>query len=127
MNRRALLPLAAMVLFGAATAQAVDFAKLKERFKERYPKLLKAKDAGKIGETFQGYVEAVKPGYVQDAALKKLLADENADRKTLYKAIAAKEGVAPEKVAERNAVRNFKKAKPGHYLRNKDGKWVKKQ
>ncbi len=127
MNRRSLFALATVALFAAATAQAVDFAKLKERFKERYPKLLKAKDAGKIGETFSGYVEAVKPEYLQDAALKKLLEEENADRKTLYRAIARKEGVAPEKVAERNAVRNFKKAKPGHWLKNKDGKWVKKQ
>ena len=127
MNGRSLFALATVALFAAATAQAVDFAKLKERFKERYPKLLKAKDAGNIGETFSGYVEAVKPEYLQDAALKKLLEEENADRKTLYRAIARKEGVAPEKVAERNAVRNFKKAKPGHWLKNKDGKWVKKQ
>ena len=127
MNGRSLFALATVALFAAATAQAVDFAKLKERFKERYPKLLKAKDAGKIGETFSGYVEAVKPEYLQDAALKKLLEEENADRKTLYRAIARKEGVAPEKVAERHAVRNFKKAKPGHWLKNKDGKWVKKQ
>ena len=127
MNRRSLFALATVALFAAATAQAVDFAKLKERFKERYPKLLKAKDAGKIGETFHGYVEAVKPEYLRDADLKKLLEEENADRKTLYKAIADKEGVPPEKVAERNAVRNFKRAKPGHYLKNKDGKWVKKQ
>jgi len=127
MNRRTFFTVGALMLLGAAAAQAVDFAKLKERFKQRYPKLLKAKDAGKIGETFQGYVEAVKPEYLQDADLKKLLDDENADRKTLYKAIADKEGVPPEKVAERNAVRNFKRAKPGHYLKNKDGKWVKKQ
>jgi len=127
MNRRTFFTVGALMLLGAAAAQAVDFAKLKERFKQRYPKLLKAKNAGKIGETFQGYVEAVKPEYLQDADLKKLLEDENADRKTLYKAIADKEGVPPEKVAERNAVRNFKRAKPGHYLKNKDGKWVKKQ
>ena len=127
MNRRTFFTVGALMLLGAAAAQAVDFAKLKERFKQRYPKLLKAKNAGKIGETFQGYVEAVKPEYLQDADLKKLLDDENADRKTLYKAIADKEGVPPEKVAERNAVRNFKRAKPGHYLKNKDGEWVKKQ
>jgi len=58
MNRRTFFTVGALMLLGAAAAQAVDFAKLKERFKQRYPKLLKAKDAGKIGETFHGYVEA---------------------------------------------------------------------
>jgi len=53
--------------------------------------------------------------------------DENADRKALYELIAKKEETTPEKVAERNAARNFEKAKPGEWLKGKDGKWEQKK
>jgi len=115
----------AVALASTATAGSLD--ELRGRFKQRYPKLLKAKDDGKVGETFKGFVEAVKPEFLDDKALKKLVDDENTDRKTLYGILAKKEGTTPEKVAERNAVREFKKAKPGHYLKNKDGKWEQKK
>ena len=128
MRSRSLLVSTLALLFAATTAaQAASMAELKKRFKERYPKLLKAKTEGKAGETFKGYVEAVKEEYLKDEALKKLLDDENADRKTLYGAIAKKENTTPEKVAERNAVRKFKRAKKGEYLKNKDGKWEQKK
>ena len=51
---------------------------------------------------------------------------ENRDRKELYAVLAKQEeGATPELVAERNAIRNFKKAKPGEFLK-KDGKWIQK-
>ncbi len=115
----------AFALLSAAQAASLD--QLKERFKERYPKLVKAKSEGKVGEVYNGYVEAVKAEHQDDAEVKKLIGDENADRRALYELIAKKEGVAPEKVAERNAARNFDKAKPGEWLKGKDGKWEQKK
>jgi len=117
----------ALLLGAPSVVEAATMAQLKERFKARYPKLLKAKAEGKVGETYKGYLEAVKPEYLKDKALKKLVDQENADRKTLYELIARKQKATPEKVAELNAARNFSRAKSGHYLKNKDGKWEQKK
>jgi uncharacterized protein YdbL (DUF1318 family) len=107
--------------------RAASVEELQKRFKERYPKLLQAKTDGKIGETYKGYVEAVKEEYLKDEAVKKLINDESADRKELYELMAKEEGTTVEKVAERNAVRNFKKAKKGQFLKGRDEKWEQKK
>ena len=110
-----------------SAAQAATMDELKERFKQRYPKLVKAKSDGKVGEVYTGYIEAVKAEYMSDAEIKKLVEDENADRVALYELIAKKEKITPEKVAERNAARNFQNAKPGEWLKGQDGKWAQKR
>jgi len=112
-------------LFSAAQAASMD--ELKERFKQRYPKLVKAKSDGKVGEVYNGYIEAVKAEFMSDAEIKKLVEDENADRVALYDLIAKKEKITPGKVAERNALRNFQNAKPSEWLKGKDGKWEQKK
>jgi uncharacterized protein len=133
MNRRAMIALALSGLFvlllGAPPARAADDDKaaLKKRFEERYPKLVELKKAGKIGETTQGVVEAVKKEYLDDSKVKNLLSDENADRQKLYKLIAKDTGATPDSVATRAAQRNFEKAKAGEYLKDKDGKWTQKK
>ena len=104
-------------------AQAAGLEDLQKRFAERLPKLAKAKADGKIGEVFNGYVEAVK----DDASVQSLLGDENADRKALYEIIAKKQNISPAKVAELNGARNFQNAKPGEWLKGKDGKWEQKK
>ena len=99
---------------------------LRERFKNRLPQLREAKSAGTIGETSAGFVEAVE-GKSLDEPLKKVVDEENADRRELYKLIAEKEKTTEQKVAERNAFRNFEKAESGEMLKDKDGKWQKKK
>ena len=64
------------------------------------------KSAGTIGETYKGYVDFVKDG---DDDAKQLVQDENSDRESLYKLIAKRTDTTAEKVAERNAKRNFEK------------------
>lgn len=118
--------LAAMFVgFGAASVHADDLNDLKQRFQQRYPHLVKAKAAGTIGETSKGYVEAVKGSVPGDVA--KLMADENADRRKLYEILAKKEGTTPEHIAERNAIRNFERARSGEYLKGRDGQWHQKK
>jgi uncharacterized protein YdbL (DUF1318 family) len=97
-------------------------AELQERFKKRYPQIRAAKQAGKIGETSDGYLDFVTPG---DKRLQALVEDENADRKALYGLIAAETQTTTQTVAQRAAKRNFERAKPGEYLKD-DGKWTKK-
>jgi uncharacterized protein YdbL (DUF1318 family) len=70
-------------------------------------------------------VEAVDGKSLDDHA-SKLVDEENADRKELYDLIAKKEGTTAQLVAERNAKRNFEKAKHGDWLKGADGKWTKK-
>ncbi|MCE9591946.1 MAG: YdbL family protein [Planctomycetes bacterium] len=111
-------------LFASPMVRADEKDDLKESFRKRHASLVAAKNEGKIGETAQGYVEAVKAA---DENAKELIAGENSDRRRLYAIIAKEQGATPETVAERNAVRNFREASKGHWLKGKDGKWFQKQ
>jgi uncharacterized protein len=113
-------------LLPSSTLAADRQEELRERFKNRLPQLREAKSAGNIGETFGGFVEAVE-GKSIDEKIKKVVEEENADRRELYKLIAEKEKTTEQKVAERNAFRNFEKAESGEMLKDKDGKWRKKK
>jgi uncharacterized protein YdbL (DUF1318 family) len=128
-NRRKILCLlltacTALVLT-AGPARGASMEELKERFKSRYQAILAAKNEGVVGETMEGFLDLVKPN---DAAApaKQLIADENGDRRELYRLIAEKEKTTPETVAHNNAIRNYKNAASGHYLRDADGKWKQK-
>ena len=129
LNRRHLMFLGLATLLTvlpAATARADRDAELQERFKKRLPDVRRAKSDGKIGETRAGVLEAVEAKHLEDKTLRTLVDEENADRKELYKLIAEKEKTTEEKVAERNAARNFQRAQSGEYLKDKDGAWKRK-
>jgi len=79
---------------------------------------------GFVGETDAGLVDWVDK---KDAKSAELIDQENTDRKELYKLIAEKEKTTEEKVAERNAARNFQRAQSGEYLKDKDGAWKRKK
>ena len=112
----------------AALAPAQDeMAELQQRFAARYPNLLALEDAGKVGENWQGYLEPVKDEYLKEEGVKKILDEENADRAVLYKSIAAQNGITPEVVGERNFLRAFSQAKPGHWFKYKDAGWKRKE
>ena len=134
-TRRSVLSAGVVALAGAllsasllspATARADRGDDLRQRFKNRFPQVKAAKQAGKIGETSTGVLEGV-PGKPLDDATRKLADEENADRQELYKLIADREKTTAEKVAERNAARNFEKAGAGEYLKGADGKWTQKK
>jgi uncharacterized protein YdbL (DUF1318 family) len=134
-TRRSVLSAGVVALAGAllsalvlspATARADRGDDLRQRFKNRFPQVKAAKQAGKIGETSAGLLEGV-PGKSLDDATRKLADEENADRRELYKLIADREKTTAEKVAERNAARNFEKATAGEYLKGADGKWTQKK
>src|SRR5262249_22573921 len=96
---------------------------LKESFAKRLPKLAAAKQAGKVGETTAGTVEAVKG----DGDVAQLVTDENADRASLYALIAKKENTTADAVSQRAARRNFEKASAGEWLKGNDGVWKQKK
>ena len=123
----ALTPVAAHAAAPAAPAAPAavspEEAALQKRFKARYPQLQQFKRDGVIGETDAGYVDFVKQKAEKAATV---VDEENADRKTLYKLIADKEGITIEVVAQRAAKRNFDKAKPGEWLKE-GSKWRQKE
>ena len=124
-----LLIVGIIVAWGATTpAFGGDrLAELRESFKNRYDELLKLKGEGKIGETWDGYVEAVKKEYLSEKRVRTVIDEENRDRRELYTLLAAQQNVPPEAVAQRNAARVAEKALPGHYLKEKDGTWRRVQ
>jgi len=117
------------VLLGALAAAALADTKeeIADRMAKRLDALKKGKAEGKIGETFDGLVEAVKPASLSDAALKKLIGDENADRRKFYELGAAKLGTSPESFALSAGKRHFREARPEDWLKPRDGRWVQKK
>jgi uncharacterized protein YdbL (DUF1318 family) len=104
-------------------AATPEEAALQKRFKARYAQIQQFKKEGVIGETDAGFVDFVK---AKDEKATKVVDEENADRKTLYKLIADREGITIEVVAQRAAKRNFDHAKPGEWLKEA-GKWRQKE
>lgn len=109
---------------------------LKERFKQRYPILVELKNAGKVGETHEGYVAAVRSEYLDDRVdpddedsrtVREFIGAENRDRRRLYELIAEEVDTSAEKVARRNAIRNFEQAKGYEFLKLQSGEWVRKR
>ena len=103
---------------------ADDAATIKKHMAERKPRIETLKKAGSIGENKAGYLEAMKDVKLEDAD-KKLLEDENKDRKAVYAAVAKKEGSTVDHVGEIRAKQIRAKAAEGEYIQNEDGKWVK--
>lgn len=118
------LLLAAYVAPPQAAHAADSKAQLQERFKDRYPDLQKLRSAGKIGETSAGTVEAVAGSL--DAAARKVVDAENADRADLYQILAKELGTTADKVGRINGARRIKELRPGEYYKDDDGKWRKK-
>lgn len=124
---------------GAETAGVQDDMRdLKQRFEERYRRIVRAKSEGKVGETFDGFLAPLADAFVKNNAdLAELLKAENEDREKLYDLLAkdvksevdetAREKVTPQIVAERNAKRNFRNAKDDEFLRMEDGVWIQKR
>jgi len=125
----------ASVLLGAmlaTTASAADTkAELKAKFEQRYPQLRQAKQQGKVGENWQGFIEAVETKFVSEGKIADLIEQENDDRSRLYALIAEEQSkerkVSPAQVGERNARRNFSEAKDDEFLKTRDNIWMQRK
>lgn len=127
--KQIMMTVLALTLLAGAMAIGGDRSKQEiiQSMKQRYPKLMEAKDAGSIGEQYDGYVGAVTRSASEEEAVKALIAGENDDRKALYAIIAEETGATVAQVAARNRARLYEKAKSGHWLQTSRGKWVKKK
>jgi hypothetical protein len=125
MNRtlRALLMMGGFVLsLTLFFPSAASAGQLQDRMKARLPEIVTLKSNGVIGETHQGYLEFV--GEKRDGA--DIVAAENADRTTLYTAIAKKTGTTVEQVGARAALKWKENLAAGEYFKNPDGNWIQK-
>ena len=77
-----------------------------------------------MGENLAGYLEAMKDAKLSEDD-SKLIEAENADRKTVYTAVAKQEKTTVEKVGEIRAKQIRSKANEGDFIQEDDGKWVK--
>jgi uncharacterized protein YdbL (DUF1318 family) len=111
-----------LAMAGSALAQGMEA--IKQQMLDRKPAVEQLLDAKKAGENKAGFLEAV--GSLTDGEAKTVAA-ENADRKTVYAAIAAKSGTQAAKVAALRAAEIAAKAKPGTKLQGRDGTWTEKQ
>jgi uncharacterized protein YdbL (DUF1318 family) len=120
-SRIALL-FAAMVL-GSVAARAEDLGAVKARMEQRLGALNALKDRGAAGENNQGFLEARGNASPADQSA---IAAENADRRTVYAAIAAQTGATPDAVGRHRAQQIASIARPGHWLQDPSGAWRQK-
>ena len=124
MKRNWMVMAMAAFLAMAWGVQAQGLDAVKKSMLERKPALEQLLAAKTVGENNAGFLEAV--GKVADADVKTVAA-ENADRKTVYAAIAARNGTDVVKVGQLRASEIATKAKAGTMLQGKDGKWSEKK
>lgn len=118
----------------AAPVHAQTKDQLKAQFKAREADLSELKQKGRIGETIDGYVEAVDRAAPADEKVARLVSDENKDRRRLYQIVADEINTehqgAPVKatvatIAARNAARNIERAGENEMLRVEKDHWIR--
>jgi uncharacterized protein YdbL (DUF1318 family) len=97
-------------------------ASIKERMAARIPEINALKDQGLVGENNKGLLEyrtAKKPK-------QNLIANENKDRSTVYRAIAKSQGAPLELVAKKRAQMIAQNGAAGHWYQKPNGEWYQK-
>ena len=89
---------------------------------ERLPVIKALKDKGIVGENNKGYLQFV--GKKKEKA--DVIKAENKDRKSVYGAIAKQQKTTVEVVGKHRAIQIAKKAQPGDWLQDANGKWYQK-
>lgn len=116
------LTLFAGLLLAALPLSAEDLGAVKARMDQRVGAIDALKDRGAAGENHAGFLEARGAG--ADAAL---ISAENADRRTVYAAIAAQTGQDAGSVGRARAQRIAQQSRAGVWLQAADGAWYRKK
>jgi uncharacterized protein YdbL (DUF1318 family) len=105
---------------------------IKESIKARFDKLVPHFDAGRIGETKDGNLQVLNEGglSLQDkSVLRKLVNDENQDRRDLYAEVAKALNIDAGQIGRVQQIfaeQWIGKAHAGWMIQKADGSWVKK-
>ena len=108
---------------GAVAARAADLGAVKARMEQRIPAIDALRDRGAAGENNRGYLE---PRGSVGASEQQIISDENADRRTVYVALAQQTGSDPETVGRRRAHQIALQSKRGVWIQTPSGEWVQK-
>ena len=121
-----------LVTAGTAWAAQYDIKQITPEVKTalesrqaRYDQLQQLKSEGKIGEDSRGYT-AVLAG---DAGAQGVSTAENANRKTIYEAIAEQNNLGPTGLSIVEGVFaevHHEKSRPGDSVQQSSGEWIKK-
>ena len=85
--------------------------------------LNEAREQGRVGETLNGYLGAVR----QDPETQALVTRINASRSEIYQQLATKNQMTRSDVARLAGQKLVDKVRPGEYVRGINGQWLKKQ
>ena len=123
--KRSWMCLMSVVAMGAALcAPAQDMNAVKKSMLDRKAAVERVLGSKAVGENNTGFLQAVGKVADADAAV---VAAENADRKAVYAAIAAKNGTAVAVVGQQRAAAIAAIARTGTMLQGKDGAWAEKK
>ena len=95
---------------------------IRQNMMKRLAELDKLKASGKIAEANTGYLVWIKKDTAASKDEKLLIDAENAERKTIYSAIAKQQKSTVENVGKRRAAQLRKIARKGHYCMDENGK-----
>lgn len=125
MNRKFYVTLVFLASFLAGTAfvSAQSPEEIQRSLKERLPKVDSLKLEGLVGENNSGYLE---PRESVDLETRKLIAEENSDRKKLYEIAARRTGTSLAEVEKTRAQLIRERSPRGIWLEDPAGKWFKK-
>ena len=110
-----------LLYLGIGNICLADYA---TNMKERLSSLVEAKDQGFVGEGTDGFV------YVRFSVsekVKKMVSDENEDRKLLFKSMSLRKGGTVVDVAKIFSMAIVKKSKKGHWFRKSSGEWMQRK
>jgi uncharacterized protein YdbL (DUF1318 family) len=119
--------LASLVLFlglvFAVAGQAETESDVQNRMISRVAAVDALKTAGLVGETNRGFLE--QRGRLNPEQ-SRVLAEENADRRTIYGMIASRSGLTIGVVGEGRAEQIRQRSAPGVWLQSPNGDWFQK-
>lgn len=104
-------------------AEARDPHAAQERMRERLTQVDAMKRARLVGENNLGLLEARRE---ITAAQQRIVREENQDRRLIYEAIAARQGVTWEQVGKLRARQIAERSARGILLQNEKGEWYEK-
>ena len=114
---------AATLALSPAMVRAQDLGSVKARMEQRLGAVDALKSRGVAGENNRGFLE---PRGNASGGDQGLIAEENADRRTVYAAIAAQTGATPDAVGRQRAQQIASIARPGHWIQDPNGTWRQK-
>jgi len=115
--------LIAAAVFGAAIVRAEDLGAVKARMSQRLGAVVSLKDKGIAGENNRGFLEVKGAASAADQSV---VTQENADRNTVYTALAAETKTSADLVGRKRAQQIAEIARPGHLIQDASGAWKKK-